>query len=129
MAIARQTLPQYAIDCNSKEPILEGGDNLYDQLYEGQITWLVSANDANSAEELARRHATVLETFCKSHYLLHQYSGDEFQVTGFEWYDCELTGAMNLNGENSPDGELWVAGGTMSLAWRVSENGPGQHAS
>lgn len=127
--LARSTLPQYAIDCSNKEPLDTDPDNLYLYGYTGQFQFLCSASNPDTAEEVARRHAWMFEKFCKEHANLHIYSFTGGTIQELNCFGTDLVGSMNLNPEGSPDGELWVAGGSMDISWKVSENGYYQHGS
>jgi hypothetical protein len=131
IATARDTLPQYTIDCNTKA-YGEEIEDLQTYLYSGAITFLVGGQNADIADHLAHRHAAALEKWVRDHVHMHQHDDDDgFTILGFAWVATQFTGAVQVetqeNTSNSQN-DFWVCAGAMEVQWVTSESGPGDHA-
>ena len=122
------TLPQYAIDCESKELAAASEDGwLYD--YSGQITIMVWADRADKVDAICRRHVAAVERWINSH--MHPgYSKDgHFMIIEMRYSSTIFAGAIPLQQSTAqnPDAvDSWIAGADINLAWRLSESGPSQ---
>lgn len=122
--VARETLPQYAIDIVNKQ-LGTGFEDLYTYDYPGQITALVGGGSAHEVDVLIKRHAAMIEKFSKEHEFLHQHSdSDGFTLLGWRWDATMFSGAMQLERADSPVGELWAAAAQLDFTWVTSEAGP-----
>lgn len=122
MGIARETLPQYAIQMVVKSPERGFGD-LFLYNYPGQVIAMVGGTNPVDVEKLAYRHAAALERMAKAHPHLHQYEASEFSLISWEWITTTFSGAMQLEREDSPVGELWVDAAQLTFNWVTSEEG------
>jgi hypothetical protein len=121
--VARDTLPQYAINVLSKSPS-QIPEDYFAYNYPGQIMVLVGGRSAKDVDLLAMRHAAAIEKFAKEHPHLHQYSdADGFTLLHWIWNRTTFSGAMNLEGETDSDGEFWVNGAQIDFTWTTSEMG------
>lgn len=123
MQVARDTLPQYAINIVNKRPSTRL-ENLYLYEYPGELMLMVGGNSASDVDRLAWRHATALEKFIKEHQTFHQHSDtDGFLLMDWVWISTTIMGAMQLEKEDSPVGELWVNAAQLDVIWTTSEMG------
>lgn len=126
--IARENLPQYAIDCQGKELVGVGGEdqNLFD--YSGQVTIFVGADRPEKVEAICKRHAKVVERWVHEH-LNPQEVSPLFTIYEMRYSSTIFSGSMPLDSENvaaeTDEPQTWVAGAEVNIAWRLIESGPG----
>lgn len=122
------TLPQYAIDCESKELAAAGEDGwFYD--YSGHITVMVWANRADRADALCKRHVKVIEQWINSHLNPSHSVAGKYYLHEMRYSSTIFAGAIPLEQstkENTDSITDWISGAEINLVWRVAENGPYQ---
>jgi hypothetical protein len=128
VGMSRSSLPALAIDSASKQ-LAPDNDNVWTWLYNGQISGMVVADTPSLVETLSRRYAAAIEKFIKAHArspfpAAYDPTTYPFRVSGFGLSTIDLIGAANV-----PEGEqsIWVDGFRIEVAWKVIEEGPGQH--
>ena len=123
MQVARETLPQVAINILNKQSSPTAED-VYAYAYPGQMIVMVGGRDSDTVDKLGFRYASVFERLIKKHPHLHQESQDEFTLIGWVWNGTTFSGAMQLEREDSPVGELWTQAVGLTVSWITSEFGP-----
>jgi hypothetical protein len=126
VAVARNSLPQYAIDCGEKVTDL-GADDLNTFIYSGSIALIVGATDAAAADKLCSRHAAAVEKFSMTHRFFHQVEHPHgFNVIGFAWVNTDFSGAIKLD-EESQAQDLWVSAADVRVQWQTVEDAAMEH--
>jgi hypothetical protein len=126
VAVARNTLPQYAIDCNSKITDFSA-ENLNTYAYSGSISLIVGATDAAAADKLASRHSAAVEKYVMTHRFGHQTQHPHgFWIIGFAWVNTDFSGAIKLEDENQTQ-EFWVSAADVQVQWQTSEDSAMEH--
>lgn len=124
MNVARDSLPQYAIDCVSKE-LASDGDSLWDFVYQGSITVVVGDTTAARADAKCKRVAAVIEQFLNTHQF-PTATLPEATILSVRWAATSFSGSLELVDSKSKV-TTWISVAEIQLAWKVSERGPSQH--
>lgn len=123
-----QNLPQYAIDCETKE-IAVGGENSWAYDYGGHITIMVWAPRADSADAICKRHVRCVEQWINENLNPNYMQPELFVIHELRYSSTVLAGSLPLEQstkQNPTAVESWLSGAEINLYWRVHETGPYQ---
>lgn len=131
VGVSKKTLPAFAITALERQ-FSSSEEDLWEYVYPGQISGMVSSNNAETVESIARRYAGAFELFINDHRRSPVPAGfDEatlpFRITGFGYTRTEFFGAAAIDEGEGAVIQTWVDGFRIDLLWEVAEAGPGQH--
>lgn len=124
--------PVLSIDSYNKA-LAPDKDDFWSYRYDGHITGMVGGSNPRVVEMQAKGYGGALESIIKAH-AIQPYSnsfdpsGLPFMFTEFAFLRAEFFGAAAVDvEERGKTAKLWIDGFRIEVAWKVSENGPGQH--
>ena len=126
--VARDTLPQYAVECATKR-LDATGEDIPTYIYTGTLTLMIGDVSPARVDAITKRHATCVEKWINSH--LNPFPiGDDVEtnywIQEMSFAYSAFSGAMPMeqSASNQQDVEFWVSGVELGLLWRVAEVAP-----